>query len=51
MENKVIAIGGEDRRSNALKTAEYLVLGEDSWKKLPDMHCRRAGATACVIPD
>lgn len=53
MGNKLIAIGGEteDRRSHALKTAEYLVLGEDTWKKLPDMHYERAGATACVIPD
>ena len=32
------------------KTAEYLVLGEDSWKKLPPMHYERAGATACVLP-
>ena len=53
MGNKLIAIGGEnkDRRLQALKTAEYLVLGEDTWRKLPDMHCERAGATACVIPD
>ena len=53
MGNKLIAIGGEngDRRSQALKTAEYLVLGENAWKKLPDMHCERAGPTACLIPD
>ena len=53
MGNKLIAIGGGNKgtRSHGLKTAEYLVLGEDTWKKLPDMHCPRAGATACVIPD
>ena len=49
MGDKLIAIGG--RRSQALKTAEYLVLGEDTWRKLPEMHEGRVGATACVIPD
>ena len=53
MGNKLVAIGGENEvmRPRPLKTAEYLVLGEDTWRKLPDMHCPRAGATACVIPD
>ena len=31
-------------------TAEYLVLGEDKWKKLPPMHYERDGATACLLP-
>lgn len=53
MGDKLIAIGGENigRRSQTLKTAEYLVLGEDTWRKLPEMHEERAGSTACVIPD
>jgi hypothetical protein len=33
-----------------LKTAEWLVLGENSWKKLPAMHHERVGASACVQP-
>ena len=33
-----------------LNTVEYLVLGDNTWKKLPPMHCKRAGATACVLP-
>ncbi|CAB4028306.1 CPXV215 [Paramuricea clavata] len=32
------------------KTAEYLVLGEDTWKNLPLMHHERVGATACLLP-
>jgi hypothetical protein len=32
------------------KTAEYLVLGEDTWKNLPSMHHERVGATACLLP-
>jgi hypothetical protein len=54
MGDTIIAIGGNlqdqcDRYVNH-KTAEYLVLGEGTWKKLPPMHCERAGATACLLP-
>ena len=38
----IIAIGRQ--------TAEYLVLGERSWKELPKMHQERFGATACALP-
>ena len=52
--NTVVAIGGrsEDERCEEinLKTVEYLVLGENSWKRLPSMHCERAGAAACFLP-
>ena len=52
--NTVVAIGGcsEDERCEEinLKTVEYLVLGENSWKRLPSMHCGRAGAAACFLP-
>ena len=51
MGDTIVAIGGE--RSDGryqMKTAEYLVLGEEKWKNLPQMHCERAGATACVVP-
>jgi hypothetical protein len=34
----------------SVKTAEYLVLGEDTWKKLPEMHKSRVGASACLLP-
>ncbi len=37
-------------RRVTIKTAEYLVLGEDTWKELPPMHFERAGATACLLP-
>jgi hypothetical protein len=54
MGNVVVAIGGcaEDERCEEinLKTAEYLVIGEKSWKRLPPMHCERAGAAACFLP-
>ena len=65
MGNTIIAVGGERHSSRPVsssfglmgyieelktKTAEYLVLGEDTWKELPPTHCERNGATACVIP-
>ena len=54
MGDTIIAIGGStrDRRSKdvAIKTAECLVLGEDTWKELPQMHFGRYGATACLLP-
>ena len=49
-----IAVFGGDsktgRTHSSLKTAEYLVLGENTWKKLPPMHYERASPTACVLP-
>ena len=55
IDDTVIAIGGHSRSENDkrfvnLKTAEYLVLGEESWKKLPPMNRERAGATALRCP-
>jgi hypothetical protein len=59
MGDTIIVMGGNSKNlesqsefplSLKLKTAEYLVLGENSWKKLPSMHCERAGASACVQP-
>ena len=49
----IVVMGG--RRDNSyrsvnLKTAEYLVLGDNTWKKLPPMHLERGGATACLLP-
>ena len=41
----------QSERTVKLKTAEYLVLGEDKWMRFPPMHCERAGATACVQPN
>jgi hypothetical protein len=53
MGDTIVAMGGytvNQNRSVKTKTAEYLVLGENTWKKLPPMHCDRAGATACPFP-
>lgn len=52
MGKTIVVFGGESRNEHyvSLKTAEYLVLGENTWKKLPPMHRGRAGATACVLP-
>ncbi len=50
MGDTLVAIGGETGQGAQSKTAEYLVLGEDTWKKLPAMHCERVGATACLLP-
>jgi hypothetical protein len=54
MGDTIIAIGGnsenERPQSVAVKTVEYLVLGENTWKNLPPMHCERSGATACLLP-
>ena len=50
MGGTIVVFGGESKDEEELKTAEYLVLGENSWKKLPPMQCERVGATACVLP-
>ena len=53
MGDTIVVCGGESRNQGHyvnLKTVEYLVLGENTWKKLPSMHYERAGATACVLP-
>ncbi|CAB4007278.1 RING finger 151-like isoform X2 [Paramuricea clavata] len=56
MGDKIIAIGGRTYSSEnhnykiPLNTVEYMVLGEDRWKKLPAMHCHREGATVCLLP-
>ncbi|XP_028407438.1 uncharacterized protein LOC114530057 [Dendronephthya gigantea] len=55
MGDTIIAIGGtskskDGRGYTSLKTAEYLVLGEETWKSLPPMNCERAGATALLAP-
>ncbi|CAB4024496.1 E3 ubiquitin- ligase NRDP1 [Paramuricea clavata] len=61
MGDKIIAIGGRTYSSEnhhhqmfhcqtPLNTVEYMVLGEDRWKKLPAMHCQREDATACLLP-
>ena len=54
MQDTIVAVGGETvdefNQTVSLKTAEYLVLGEDKWKELPQMHFERAGATACLLP-
>ena len=53
MGDTIVVFGGESRNKGEnvyLKTAEYLVLGENTWKKLPPMHYERTGATACVLP-
>ena len=54
MGDTIVVFGGNSRNEQDetvyLKTAEYLVLGENKWKKLPPMHYGRAGATACILP-
>ena len=54
MGDTIVVIGGETvgefNQTVSLKTAEYLVLGEDTWKELPPMHFERAGATAACLP-
>lgn len=54
MGDTIVVFGGKSRdqrgHDSKVKTVEYLVLGENSWKKLPPMHYERAGATACVLP-
>ena len=54
MRDTIVVFGGESRNQKGhyaeVMTAEYLVLGESTWKKLPPMHYERAGATACVLP-
>ena len=54
MGDTIIVFGGgsENERGRIVSTssAEYLVLGENTWKKLPPMHCERVYATACVLP-
>ncbi|CAB4023727.1 RING finger 151-like [Paramuricea clavata] len=59
MGDMIVVMGGNSRNAifplkpernvNPI-TAEYLVLGEDRWKKLPPMHYERDGATACLLP-
>ena len=46
LEDVIVVMGGKS--DSALKTAEYLVLGQDSWNELPAMHLAREGATASV---
>ena len=46
LEDVIVVMGGKS--DSALKTAEYLVLGQDSWHELPAMHLAREGATASV---
>ena len=53
MGDTIVVFGGESINEDEtvnLKTAEYLVLGENKWKKLPPMQYERMGATACVLP-
>lgn len=54
MGDTIVVFGGYSRNeqggTSCLKTAEYLVLGENKWKKLPTMHYERTDATACVLP-
>ena len=55
MRDTIVVAGGEtvlDKSNQTvnLKTVEYLVIGEDRWKELPQMHFERAGATACLMP-
>ena len=54
MRDTIVVLGGESRNQKnqyaEVRTAEYLVLGESTWKKLPPMHYERASATACVLP-
>ena len=53
IEDTIAVFGGYSNTGLAntiLKTAEYLVLGENTWKKLPPMHYERASPTACVLP-
>ena len=54
MQDAIVAVGGETmgefNQTVSLKTAEFLVLGEDEWKDLPQMYFERAGATACFLP-
>ena len=54
MRDTIVVFGGksinEQGQYSKLKTAEYLVLGENSWKKLPPMHYERVDVTACVLP-
>jgi hypothetical protein len=53
MGDTIVVMGGISENQNRyvkVKTAEYLVLGENAWKKLPPMHYERSGATACLLP-
>ena len=47
MGDVIVAMGGLSN-TGAINTVEYLVLGQDTWKELPPMHCKREGATASV---
>ena len=54
MGDTIVVFGGMSRHGwgseVSVNTAEYLVLGENSWRELPPMHYNRFGATACVLP-
>ena len=53
MGDTIVVFGGKTNQLGpdvGLNTAEYLVLGENSWRELPPMHYKRAGVTACVLP-
>ena len=47
MGDVIVVMGGSNGKA-CLNTVEYHVLGQDTWNKLPPMHCKREGATACV---
>ena len=47
MGDVIVVMGGCNGKAY-LNTVEYHVLGQDTWNKLPPMHCGRAGLTACV---
>ena len=55
-ENTIVVFGGKseipwgDFDFMTLNAVEYLVLGDNTWKKLPPMHYKRSGSTACVLP-
>ena len=48
MGDVIVVMGGETSAYNKIKTVEYYVMGDTTWKKLPDMNCSRAHGTACV---
>ena len=47
MGDVIVVMGGFNGKAY-LNTVEFHVLGQDTWNKLPPMHCGRAGLTACV---
>ena len=48
MGDVIVVMGGMTSILNNIKTVEHYVMGDTTWKKLPDMNYSRVHGTACV---